>query len=114
MRESTPRILVGTHAFTGAGYDTPVALGVSYTVPADRRAQTVYFRGGNSTGEMVTVVLARDGVPMRSFPIGAKDGVHIPLVVVEDLQPDTRLALHVLAPAGISGTLTVDMGFVEI
>ena len=114
MRESTPRILVGTHAFTGTGYETPAPLGVSYTVPADRRAQTVYFRGGNSTAEMVTVVLARDGVPMRSFPIGAKDGVHIPLVVMEDLQPDTRLALHVLAPAGISGTLTVDMGFVEI
>ena len=114
MRESTPRILVGTHAFTGTGYDTPTSVGVSYTVPADRRAQTVYFRGGNSTPEMITVVLARDGVPMRSFPIGAKGAVHIPLVVVEDLPPDTKLELHVLAPAGCSGTLTVDMGFVEI
>jgi len=97
MRESTPRILVGTHAFTGTGYETPAPLGVSYTVPADRRAQTVYFR-----------------VAMRSFAIGAKGGVHIPLVVVEDLPPDTKLELHVLAPAGCSGTLTVDMGFVEI
>lgn len=114
MRESTPRILVGTHAFTGTGYDTPAPLGVTYTVPADRRAQTVYFRGGNSTAEMVTVMLARDGAPMRSFPIGAKASIHIPLAVVEDLPPDTKLDLHVLAPAGCSGTLVVDMGLVEI
>ena len=83
-------------------------------MPSDRRAQTVYFRAGNSTAEMVTVVLVRDGAPMRSFPIGAKGAVHIPLVVVEDLPPDTKLELHVLAPAGCSGTLVVDMGFVEI
>ena len=104
MRESTPRILVGTHAFTGTGYDTPAPLGVTYTVPSDRRAQTVYFRAGNSTGEMISVVLVRDGTPMRSFP----------LVVVEDLQPETKLEMHVLAPAGCSGTLVLDMGFVEI
>ena len=114
MRESTPHILVGTHAFTGAGYDVPAPLGVTYTVPADRRAQTVYFRAGNSTPEMIAVVLVRDGTPMRSFPIGAKDGVHIPLVVVEDLQPETKLEFHVLAPAGTAGTLMLDMGFVEI
>ena len=114
MRESTPRILVGTHAFTGTGYDTPAPLGVTYTVPSDRRAQTVYFRAGNSTAEMISVVLVRDGTPMRAFPIGAKGAVHIPLVVVEDLQPDTKLEMHVLAPAGCSGTLVLDMGFVEI
>ncbi len=114
MRESTPRILVGTHAFTGTGYETPASLGVSYTVPSDRRAQTVYFRAGNSTAEMISVVLVRDGEPMRSFPIGAKAAIHIPLVVVEDLQPETKLEMHVLAPAGCTGTLVLDMGFVEI
>jgi len=114
MRESTPRILTGMHAFTGAGYDAPVPVGVSYSVPADRRAQMIYFRGGNSTAEMVTVVLTRDGAPMRMFPIGAKGAVHIPLVVVEDLTPETKLELLVAAPSGTGGTLALDIGLVEI
>lgn len=114
MRESTPRILTGMHAFAGEGYGSPVSIGVSYSVPADRRTQTLYVRAGNSTAEMVTLVLTRDGEPMRLFPIGAKGAVHIPLVVVEDLPPETRLDLLVAAPAGTSGMLALDMGLVEI
>lgn len=114
MRESTPRILTGMHEFTGSGYATPVPLGVSYQVPADRRAQMVYFRAGNSTAEMVAVILMRDGASMRSFPIGAKAAVHVPLAVIEDLPPDTRLEMVVAAPAGTSGTLALDVGLVEI
>lgn len=114
MRESTPRILTGMYDFTGTGYEAPVSVGVSYTVPADRRAQMLYVRAGNSTTEMVTLVLTRDGTPMRMFPVGAKGGVHIPLVVLEDLSPDTRLELLVAAPAGVGGTLSLDMGLVEI
>ena len=34
MRESTPRILTGMHAFDGRGYDSPVSLGVTYSVPS--------------------------------------------------------------------------------
>ena len=114
MRESTPRILTGMHAFRGEGYDAPVPVGVSYSVPADRRAQMLYVRAGNSTAEMVTLVLTRNGEPMRLFPVGAKGAVHIPLVVVEDLAPDTRLELLVAAPVGTGGTLALDLGLVEI
>ncbi len=114
MRESTPRILTGMYAFDGRGYDSPVSLDVTYSVPGDRRAQLIYFRGGNSASEMVAVVLTRDGAPMRTFPIGAKGAVHIPLVVVEDLMPETRLELLVAAPSGAGGTLALDVGLVEI
>ena len=114
MRESTPRILTGMHEFAGAGYASPVPLGVSYIVSADRRAQLVYFRAGNSTAEMVAVVLMRDGEPMRSFPIGAKGAVHVPLAVVEDLSPETKLDLLIAAPAGTRGTVALDLGLVEI
>ena len=82
--------------------------------PGDRRAQMIYFRGGNSASEMVVVVLTRDGKPMRTFPIGAKGAVHVPLVVVEDLEPETRLELLVAAPSGTGGTLALDVGLVEI
>lgn len=41
---SQPRFLQGTFAFTGAGLDSSNKLdgGLSYKVPADRRAQLVY------------------------------------------------------------------------
>jgi hypothetical protein len=114
--ESTPRFLQGAFGFDGKGYDAPVLLDSSlrYVVPAGSVTQPVYFRGGNSTGELVTVVVMRDGAPMRYFPIGAKDGVHVPLRVVEDLLADTVLEVFIAAPDGLSGTVIVDIGLVEI
>ena len=63
---------------------------------------------------MITVVLMRDGKLMRYFPIGAKASEHVQLAVVEDLQPETKLELMILAPEGASGTVIVDLGLVEI
>ena len=83
-------------------------------MPAGHVTQTVYFRGGNSSDELVTVVLLRDGVPMRYFPIGAKASTHVPLRVVEDLLGDTRLELHLAAPEGAAGSVVVDLGLVEV
>ena len=75
--------------------------------------QALYFRGGNSSDELVTVVLMRDGVPMRYFPMGAKGSVHVPLRVVEDLEGGTVVELRLLAPLGVTGTVVVDLGLVE-
>ena len=77
-------------------------------------AQALYFRGGNTTDELITVVLMRDGVPMRYFPIGAKADVHVPLRVVEDLEGGTAVELHLAAPDGLTGTVVVDLGLVEV
>jgi hypothetical protein len=115
MIDSQPRFIQGIIPFTGAGYARPVPLpGGSFTVAADKRAQPLYFRGGNSTDEMITVALMRDGKLMRYFPIGAKAAVHVQLAVVEDLEPETKLDLSILAPEGLTGTLIVDLGLVEI
>jgi assimilatory nitrate reductase catalytic subunit len=113
---STPRFLQGIFAFTGDGPEKPLLVHetLRYTVPPGTTAQALYFRGGNSAPELVTVVLLRDGVPMRYFPIGAKSDVHVPLRVVEDLEPDTVVELHLAAPEGVSGTLVVDFGLVEV
>ena len=112
---SHPRFLQGAFPFVGAGLDSPVKLdgGPTYKVPADRRAQLVYFRGGNSTDELICVSLVRDGEPMRLFPLGARAGTHVALRVVEDLLPDTEIEIHVAAPEGMSGTAIVDIGVVE-
>ncbi|MEJ7718300.1 MAG: hypothetical protein WKF31_10175 [Thermoleophilaceae bacterium] len=112
---SRPRFLQGVHAFEGHGLDAPAALGdgMSYEVPADRRGQLVYFRGGNSCEELVYAVLTRDGEPIRYFPMGAKESTHVPLRVVEDLSPGARLGVEIAAPEGISGTVVIDVGVVE-
>ena len=114
--ETTPRFLNGVYAFDGAGLDAPAPLhaGLSYTVPGDKRAQLIYARLGNSSPEMVYLSLMHDGKPIRLFPIGAKAGSHVPLAVVEDLSPDSRIELFLAAPADCSGTVVVDVGLVEI
>lgn len=115
MIDSEPRHIQGVMSFTGGGYEKPVPLtGASFTVAADKRAQLLYFRGGNSASAMVTLMLTRDGKLMRYFPIGAQAAIHVQLAVVEDLQPETRLELMILAPEGLMGTVVVDLGLVEI
>jgi hypothetical protein len=113
---STPRFLQGAYDFDGNGLDKPVLLDESlrYVVPAGAVTQPVYFRGGNSSDEMVAVVLFRDGQPMRYFPIAAKGATHVALRVVEDLLGDTVLELFLAAPDGCTGTVVVDLGLVEI
>src|SRR3954454_6416593 len=113
---SSPRFLQGAFEFDGNGLDKPVLLdeALRYVVPAGSSTQPVYFRGGNSTDEMVSVVLFRNGKPMRYFPIAAKGATHVALRVVEDLLADTVLELHVAAPSGCTGTVVVDLGLVEV
>jgi assimilatory nitrate reductase catalytic subunit len=113
---STPRFLQGIFPFEGQGVDKPAPLHdtLTYTVPMGITTQPLYFRGGNSTDELVTVVLVRDGAPMRYFPIGARGSVHVALAVVEDLEEDSVLELHLAAREGLSGTVVVDMGLVEV
>lgn len=113
---SSPRFLQGIFRFTGHGLHKPVAVdpALAFTVPAGKAAQALYFRGGNSSSELITVVLLRDGAPMRYFPIGARSDVHVPLRVVEDLTGGTRLELHLAAPEELEGTLVIDFGLVEV
>jgi hypothetical protein len=112
---SSPRFLQGAFTFTGAGYGTPTPVddSLTYVVPAGATTQPVYFRGGNSSKQMISVVLLRDGKPMRYFPIAAKGATHVALRVVEDLLSDTVLQLYVCAPEAAAGTVIVDLGLVE-
>lgn len=112
---SSPRFLQGTFEFDGAGYDKPVPIDASmrYVVPAGSTTQPVYFRGGNSTKQMISVVLFRDGTPMRYFPVAAKGATHVALRVVEDLLADTVIELYIAAPDSVKGTVIVDLGLVE-
>jgi len=114
--QPSPRFMQGVFAFEGKGIESPFPLSpaLSYTVPAGTTTQTVYFRGGNTTGELIYVLLVRDGTPMRYFPIGAKNHVHVPLRVVEDLDGGTVIELFLAAPEGVAGAVVVDLGLVEV
>jgi hypothetical protein len=115
MTES-PKFIQGVFLFEGSGLDRPgpLAPAAAYMVPADKRAQLVYFRGGNASDELIVVTLTRDGKLMRHFPIGAKSSVHVPLAVVEDVFPESKLALLVAAPKGVAGLVVVDVGIIEV
>ncbi len=114
--DTAPRFLNGIFPFTGSGLEKPTALDakLTYAVPVDKRSQLIYLRGGNSSAELITLVLMRDGKPMRYFPIGAKSSVHVPLAVTEDLFPETKLEVYLAAPAGASGVAVIDIGLMEI
>ncbi|MDX6320622.1 MAG: assimilatory nitrate reductase catalytic subunit [Propionibacteriaceae bacterium] len=107
--------LQGIYPFEGAGLDKPVPISpeLVHVVPDGVINQTLYFRGGNSSAELITAVLMRDGVPMRYFPIGAKSDVHVPLRVVEDIEGGSVIELHLVAQVGVSGSVVVDLGMVE-
>ncbi len=113
--ESKPRFLQGVYGYEGNGLEkaSPLDDELVYEVPPGLAAQLVYFRGGNSSDDLVCVVLMRDGQPMRYFPIGAKADTHVPLRVVEDLLSGTRLEVYLAAPAGTTGSVVVDVGMVE-
>ncbi|MGI9000505.1 MAG: molybdopterin oxidoreductase [Pseudonocardia sp.] len=113
---SKPVFLQGIYSFDGQGADKPTPLNadLTYTVPAGVTTQPLYFRGGNATDELITVLLMRDGVPMRYFPIGARGDTHVALAVVEDLEDGTTLELQLAAPAGLTGIVVLDLGLVEV
>jgi hypothetical protein len=111
-----PRFIQGVFVFEGRGLERPEPLRpeASYKAPSDRRAQLVYFRGGNSAPEMVYVVLRQNERPMRYFPIGAKSATHVPLAIVEDILPEARVDILLAAPDGVKGTLMLDIGLMEV
>jgi hypothetical protein len=114
--EQEPKFVQGVFPFLGAGLNRPLLLhkNAAYVVPGDKRAQLIYFRAGNSCGELICLSLMRDGALMRLFPVGAKSDSHVSLAVVEDLNPETRLELFIAAPEGVAGTTVIDLGLIEI
>lgn len=116
MALETSKFIQGLYEFSGAGLKRAVSLTppVKYTVPFDKRAQLIYLRAGNTQAELVYLLLTKDGKPMRYFPIGARNAVHVPLAIVEDVDPEATLELLVGAAEGLSGSLVIDIGLVEV
>ena len=116
MALETSKFIQGVYGFSGAGLNkaVPLSPAIRYAVPFDKRTQLIYLRAGNAVADLIYLVLTRDGKPMRYFPIGAKASVHVPLAIVDDIEPEAALELLVGAPEGVSGQVLVDMGLVEV
>lgn len=114
MTISKPAFIQGTYNFAGEGLEQPINLyNAEYIVPEGRSAKLVYFRAGQSSDDIVNLTLLRNGETMRLFPLGMKSSMHFPLAITEELPAGTKLELKLLAPKGISGSLFVDLGFME-
>jgi len=111
-----PSFIQGIFAFEGRGLERPAPLRpeAAYSVPPDKRAQLVYLRAGNPASDLIYLLVSVNGRPHRYFPIGAKASLHIPIAIVEDLAPESRLELTVVAPEGLRGSVLVDIGLMEI
>ena len=96
----------------GVGLDSPSPLNLTYTVPQGCTAGVQYVRAGNAAGGMVNITLLKDGKAVRYFPISAGGATHVPLSIVDELQPGTGIS--VAATGEGSGTLILDIGVLEV
>nr|WP_309687951.1 hypothetical protein [Armatimonas sp.] len=113
--QATPRFLQGAFPFIGAGITERVALAdeAEYTVPEYHKAEVLYLRAGNHTESLIYLTLCANNRPVRYFPLGKSEAMHIPLAIVETHPAGTKLTLQVSAARGESGLVIVDLGLLE-
>ena len=115
-RQAAPRFLQGVYPFAGRGvFDlAPLHDELAYVVPSGKTAQVLYFRAGNLSDDLLYLTLGANGQPVRYFPVGPKSDFHVPLVIVEDYPAGTRLQVCIAAPRGLTGSVVVDVGVMEM
>lgn len=114
--KAKPLFLQGVFSFVGRGLFELNSLDdtLTYVVPEGRKAELVYFRAGNHSEDLLYLAVAADDTAIRYFPIGPKSDFHVPLAIVEPHPAGTRLTVQLAAPRGLTGTLIVDAGILEI
>lgn len=110
------RFLQGVFPFAGRGvFDlAPLNDALSYTIPLGASAEVVYFRGGNFSDDILYLTLSVNGTVVRYFPVGPKADIHVPLALIESYSAGSRINVCLAAPRGLSGTVVVDVGIVEV
>lgn len=96
----------------GEGLNSPAPLNLSYTVPQGCTAGVQYVRAGSTVGGMLNITLLQSGKVMRYIPVAAGSATHVPLAIVDELQPGTEVSVAVAAEG--SGTLILDIGVLEV
>jgi assimilatory nitrate reductase catalytic subunit len=96
----------------GEGIDSPQDLNLTYSVPQGCTAGVQYVRAGNTTEGMVNITVLKDGKAMRYVPVAAGGAMHVPLSIVDELQPGTEISISAAAEG--SGKLILDVGILEV
>lgn len=114
--EAAPRFLQGVYPFAGRGvFDlAPLHDDLCYQVPDGKTAEVIYLRAGNLSDDLLYLALSANGKAVRYFPVGPKADFHVPLSMVESYPGGTRIDVCLAAPRGLSGTVVVDVGIVEV
>lgn len=112
VSEGSPILLQTIATFEGHGLLSPQPLGLSYVVRDGHAAGLFYFRAGSTVSGMVNISIMRDGKLMRYFPIAPGSAIHVSLAIVEELPERTRI--EVFAAGEGSGTLILDIGYLEV
>jgi len=114
--KAVPRFLQGVYPFAGRGVFDAVPLHdeLRYIVPKDRTAELIYFRAGNLSDDILYLSVTANDIPVRYFPIGPKSDIHVPLAIVENHPAGTKIEITIAAPRGLTGTIVVDTGLLEI
>ena len=113
---SSTRFLQGIFDFEGRGLHEPFLLDrrLSYTVPAGNEAQFVYFRGGNSSSELVCAIVMRDASRCATSRSARPGRQRTSRCASSRTCSPRRRSMHLAAPAGASGQIVIDVGLVEI
>lgn len=111
-----PRFLQGVFPFAGRGMFDPAPIddALAYTVPAGKTAELIYFRAGNLSDDLIYFSVTVNDAPIRYFPVGPKGDVHVALAIVESHPAGARIDVCIAAPRGLTGTVVLDAGIVEI
>lgn len=114
--KAKPRFLQGVYPFAGRGVFDAVPLHdeLRYIVPKDCQAEVIYFRAGNLSDDILYLAITTNDVPVRYFPISPKGDIHVPLAIVEGYPSGTKIEIIIAAPRGLTGTIVVDTGLLEI
>ena len=110
------RFLQGVYPFAGRGvFDLgPLHDDLCYTVPPGAAAEVVYVRAGNLSDDILYLALSVNGSPHPLLPGRAEGGLSRPPRHRRDLPAGSRIEVCLAAPRGLTGTIVVDVGIVEM
>jgi hypothetical protein len=114
--KAKPQFIQGTFPFIGAGITERIPLSheAEYLVPEGCQAEVLYVRAGNHSNEIIYLTLCANSRPIRYFPLGKSEAMHIPLAIIEPHDAGTKLTIEISAVRGESGVVILDIGLLEV